>query len=101
LGHLIFDVRRVTEGQKIKTLVKTKSGRHPRLGWSIEFGIDTPVHNFLVTVTTDIFKARLRHVPTFSDGIEFLQAMDGTLPDLNLPIYRQTISCYIPPDVNI
>jgi len=89
LEHMLTDVRDMIRPAGLSSLMKMKCGRHPKLGWVILFGIRNPAIKFVLMAAASMFKVRIRHFNTFEESIEFLQSVDGTLPDLNATEYRQ------------
>jgi hypothetical protein len=83
LLHAIYDYTHAEALPSLKDLSTLKSGNHPKVGWSVFVGVPNPFIKFLVSVTVQIMRARLRFVDTFEEAKAFMQEVDSTLPDLN------------------
>lgn len=53
---------------------------HPRLGWTVAFGVRNDLLRFIGGLTSRLFSIRYRIVDTQADAIEWLAQMDITLP---------------------
>lgn len=66
----------------IKDILNLKTGKHPRVGWVIVIGIQNRMFMFFISTALQIFRARLRFMPSMNAALEFLQDIDSTLPNL-------------------
>jgi hypothetical protein len=82
LLHAIYDYTHAEALPSLKDLSTLKSGNHPKVGWSVFVGVPNPFIKFLVSVTVQIMRARLRFFDTFDEAKQFIQEMDSSLPDL-------------------
>jgi hypothetical protein len=80
--HAIYDYTHAEALPSLKDLSTLKSGSHPKVGWSVFVGVPNPFIKFLVSVTIQIMRVRLRFFDTFEEAKQFIQEMDSTLPDL-------------------
>jgi hypothetical protein len=88
LVHLIIDQRNAPPipaskvAAQIKVATQLKWPKHPRYGWAIMIGKMNPLQRLVVTVASNFFKARQRSFETMKEGLDFLNEVDSTLPDL-------------------
>lgn len=82
LVHGIHDYSEAQAMPPMKDLVQLKSGRHPRIGWVIVVGLDDRMMKFFVSIALQIFRVRVRFMDSVQEGLDFLQDVDSTLPDL-------------------
>jgi hypothetical protein len=82
LLHVIYDYTHAEALPSLKDLSTLKSGNHPKAGWLIFVGVPNPFIKFLVSVTVQVMRLRLRFFDTFEEAKQFIQEMDSTLPDL-------------------
>ena len=83
--HFIFDSSAMKQGPT-NFLEIRRAGReffaHPRLGWSIGVG-DTTLIRFVSSTIAQLTGVKHRGFHYLEQGIEFLQAVDLTLPELS------------------
>jgi len=94
--HLLIDIRTISNLPNIKTMSKSKCGRHPKIGWVIVLGFPNPAYKFFIVAVTGILRLRVRFFDTFEQATTFIQQVDATLPNPHLREYRENISYGIP-----
>jgi hypothetical protein len=82
LTHAIYDYSNAEAQPSLKELSTLKSGSHPKVGWLMFVGVPNPFVKFLLSITVQLMRARLRFFDTFEEAKQFIQEMDSTLPDL-------------------
>lgn len=82
--HFIFDSSEMKQGPS-NFLEIRRAGKdflaHPRLGWSVGIGESTLIR-FVSTTIAQITGVKHRGFHYLEDGIQFLQDVDMTLPEL-------------------
>ena len=68
----------------IMTTTKLKWPNHPQYGWAIIIGQTHPLLRFVTAVATSFFKIRQRGFRSMDEGLDFLNAIDSTLPMLRV-----------------
>ncbi len=82
LVHGIHDYSEAQAMPPIKDLIQIKSGQHPKIGWVIVVGLHDRMMKFFVSIALQIFRVRVRFMDSVQEGLDFLQDVDSTLPDL-------------------
>ncbi len=82
LVHMIVDHRKGLGSPSSKALAQLSWPKHPKVGWMILVGMANPFQKFVVTVTSNFFKTRMRMINTMDEALDFLNQVDSTLPAL-------------------
>ena len=56
--------------------------QHPQMGWMIMYGSEDRLAKFKAAIVTGIVKTRHRRFLTLSESLDFLVAMDKSLPSI-------------------
>jgi hypothetical protein len=80
--HAIYDYSQAEAMPSLKELAALQGGRHPKVGWSIFVGVPSQFLKFLITVTVQVMRARMKVFDTYDDALSFMQQADPTLPNL-------------------
>ncbi|MEO8395989.1 MAG: hypothetical protein ABI700_23540 [Chloroflexota bacterium] len=64
--------------------------KQPKVGWIVAYDVHDKLIGFLGNMTMQLFRVRYRVVNTQLDAIDFLNAVDSTLPPLR-PIAEQRV----------
>ncbi len=82
LIHMVVDHRNGIGSPSSKALAQQHWPKHPKMGWLIMVGMANPFQKFVVAVTSNFFKTRLRMFNTMDEALDFLNEVDSTLPQL-------------------
>jgi hypothetical protein len=81
--HAIYDYTHAEAMPSLKDLSALKGGRHPKVGWSIFVGVPSQFLKFLISVTVQVMRARMKVFDTYEDALTFMQESDPSLPNLH------------------
>ena len=59
--------------------VTQASLQHPNMGWLLVYGVNNPMLGFIIKVTTQVMRARVRQISELDEAIIVLQIVDSTL----------------------
>jgi len=82
LVHMIVDHRKGIGTPSSKAMAQLNWPKHPKMGWIILVGMANPFQKFVVAVTSNFFKTRMRMLNTMDEALDFLNQVDSTLPSL-------------------
>lgn len=84
LVHLLYHMEELSPSGNLKELREGSRPvmEHPRLGWMVVYGIDSKFMEFMLSTLMKMFRNRIRFVSSYQEGIDFLQDVDATLPEL-------------------
>jgi hypothetical protein len=85
--HLLINDKHVKAIPKqiLKMLASSRSLRHPRLGWLVIYGTDNKLFKFLAQMLSRTINLKHRRFLTLEEALAFLQSVDATLPQLDVP----------------
>lgn len=82
LVHTIYDYSAAKSVPPLQETLKMKAGKHPNVGWVLFVKMEHIMMRFILTTASQVFRLRLRTFNTLEEALEFIQAVDSTLPNL-------------------
>jgi hypothetical protein len=85
LVHVVFDLQEVTDMPSLADNIRAKYQfpTHPKFGWVALIGVKDPMQKMIVSILGNIFKTRMRMVPSTLAALEYLESVDANLPALS------------------
>jgi hypothetical protein len=91
LVHTIYDYTHAQIVPPLQATVKMKAGKHPNVGWVIFVNMQDIMTRFILSTASQVFRLRFRSFKTLEEALDFIQAVDSTLPNLRSPAVTNTI----------
>ena len=83
LIHHLIDATELVAMPNVTQLSRTQYVRHPKMGWYVAGGVDSPLFTMLGTVMGHAVKLRVKLTEDMPSAITFLQSRVPDLPDLH------------------
>jgi hypothetical protein len=88
LVHHIIDCSDITKPTSVRHAMQLRAPRHARIGWALTINSTrNPMVRFLTGLVVSAARIRYRDVNSFDHALETLNALDPSLPDLQ--VHRQ------------
>jgi hypothetical protein len=82
LIHTIYDCTALESLPPLLEMSRLQAARHPKIGWVIFVGVQNDMLRFMFSMTTQLFRQRLRFMESHAEALRFIAEVDTTLPDL-------------------
>jgi hypothetical protein len=83
LIHNIYDCVELESLPPLLEMSRLRVARHHKIGWVIFVGVQSDMLRFMFSITTQLFRQRLRFMDTHAEALQFMREVDTTLPDLS------------------
>ena len=83
LIHTIYDCTGLESLPPLVEMSQLRVARHHKIGWVIFVGVQNDMLRFMFSITTQLFRQRLRFLDSHAEALQFIREVDSTLPRLD------------------